>query len=236
MSNQDLAFQFKIDSIVATIDAPTQSFALGLYKPPTENDHYKLERSTGWLQWTMDNISYPTAPRPTQYTYSTSVFYAGDQSRYLFHPADCREQSISIIEMEEGERWGWRRLAFSEIGPRQWVLGHDGNQAGLRGRAGSYSPDLLPDCYYLANSGNHQCELSGKMSLLLALTAYSARPELMEQAISYRLNIREGKWERGSSSYWGSGRKIHTTYSVISDPLRIDRNSRPWPRCVHCGK
>lgn len=211
MNGQDLTFQFKIDSIRAKPEAPPQSFSIGLYKPPTEKDHYQLERSTGWLQWSMTAVSHPTAPPPTMYRYSTSVFYAGDTSRYLFHPADCRETSISIIEREETERWGWRQLAFSEIRPRHWVLGHDGDQPGLRGQAGSYTPDLLPQCYCTANNDNHPCGLSGKMSLLLALTAYSVHPDRMVPAISHRLNIRHRRWEHGPNGYWGSGREIYTS-------------------------
>ena len=133
MSEQNLSFQFKIDTIIAKPDAPPQLFTNGFYKPPVRSDHYK--------QVTMDGVSPIIPSPPNRQAYSTSIFYDGYYTkRFLFHPADCRTLNISDIERNNGERWGWRQLCFTERSPTHSVLDLNGEYDSLRGQPGSYSP------------------------------------------------------------------------------------------------
>ena len=68
-----------------------------------------------------------------------------------------------------------------------------GEHPTLCGQAGTYTPHLLPSCYEPPEHKT-KCGLSGKMSLLLGLTAFSGAPERMMDAIKARLNIRERRW------------------------------------------
>ena len=47
------------------------------------------------------------------------------------------------------------------------------------------------------------------MSLLLALTAFSCKPDRMLDAIVRRLNFKERRWENVQIQDWGNGRKAH---------------------------
>ena len=236
MSEQNLSFLFNIDSIRARSDAPPQTFANGYYKPPVQHDHYIRTDSTGWCQWTMNGVSQAIAhPIQLPVAYSTSIFYDEIYTqRFLFHPADCQTVDISAIEQgPANERWGWQGLCFTENPPNHSVLDHDGEYDSVCGRGGSYIPHLLPQCYQSLENVS-RCGLSGKMSLLLALTAFSCAPELMMQAIHHRLNIRERKWENFSDQDWGNGRKVHFSPIIVRTDY-FARTSWPRPGCTHYG-
>lgn len=193
---------------MARNDAPPQTFDNGFYKPPVDSDDYERLGTTGWWHWTMDGVSMETTPPPpTRKAYSTSVFYDGVYTkRFLFHPADCQTMNISTIENREGG-WGWQQLCFTERDIRHSVLDLNGEYDSLCGKAGSYSPFLLPPSYQ-SRENNAECGLSGNMSLLLALAAFSCNPNLMLAAISQRLKLRERRWDNGQVHYWGNGRKV----------------------------
>jgi hypothetical protein len=202
-----LSFCFKIDRIKAKDNAPPTTFVNGSYKPPIEKEHYEQWGSTGWRRWTVNGVSDPTLPpSPVHHTYSTSVFFDGTTGRFLFHPADCRSKSLSIIEQDRTERWSWRQLSFTQIDASHSVLDHNGEYNSLSGKAGSYSPWLLPPCYQSIDD-NTFCGLSGKMGLLLALAAFSCKPEHMIDAVVRRLNLRERRWDNGNFQFWGNGRR-----------------------------
>lgn len=210
MSDPNLSFQFKIDAIRARHDAPPQSFTNGSYKPPVESNHYEQSGTTEWRQWTINGVSPATAaPSPITQAYSTSIFYDAITKRFLFHPADCRTINISTIENEHGDKWGWQQLCFTEFNSSHSLLDHDGEYSSLCGWAGTYTPHFLPPCYQSPENST-PCGLSGKMSLLLALTAFSCAPDRMIDAISHRLNFRERRWDNALDQNWGSGRKMHS--------------------------
>ena len=207
MSAHNLSFQFKIDTIIARDSAPPTSFTNGSYKPPIQRHHYRQVHSTGWLQWTINGVSTELTPSTTGYAYSTSIFYDGvSTNRFLFHPNDCQVINISNVEHQYAERYGWQQLSFTEKSPTHTVLNHDGEFADLRGHPGSYSPYLLPSCYR-SMEPNTTVRLSGKMSLLLALTAFSCRHDRMIDAIGQRLDIKNRRWINGDINGWGNGRK-----------------------------
>lgn len=236
MSNPNLSFLFKIDSIQARPGAPPQAFINGHYKPPVQPDHYEQVDSTEWYQWTVNGVSRVTEPSlPYPVTYSTSVFYDSiNTKRFLFHPADCRTVDISAIEQgDAGERWGWQGLLYTEKSLAHSVLEHDGEHDSLCGRGGTYVPHLLPHCYE-HQENDTVCGLSGKLSLLLALTGFSCAPNYLMDAIRHRLNIRERRWANVGQA-WGDGRKVYSSPVIV----RIDHcNRMPWPRhgCTHQGK
>ncbi|ERF68725.1 hypothetical protein EPUS_07143 [Endocarpon pusillum Z07020] len=208
MNPQDLSCCFKIDFIEAKQHAPPQSFPNGDYKPPVQPDHYTLRASTGWYHLTTNSVTQEFTPPPNMtQAYSTSVFYDGaNTKRFLFHPADCRLVDISNIEREAaGDMWGWRKLCFTEKDANHSVLDHDGEYDSLCGGGGSYVPHLLPPCYKSEVNNNH-CGLSGKMSLLLALTAFSCAQPNVIYAIKHRLNIRERRWDHVGNL--GNGCKV----------------------------
>jgi hypothetical protein len=232
MNIQNLSFFFKIDTIKAKDNAPTQTFTNGSYKPPIEKDHYEQWSSTGWRQWTVNGVSdLALPPSPVHQAYSTSVFYDGTTGRFLFHPADCRSKSLSIIEKNETERWSWMHLSFTQIDASHSVLDHNGEYNSLGGKAGSYSPWLLPPCYQ-STDDKTVCGLSGKMGLLLALTAFSCKPEHMTDAIVRRLKLREKRWENGNVQFWGNGRKGHL-FPKQTQALTVARIPWPRPRRTH---
>lgn len=209
-STMSLSFQFKIDSIEAKEDAPKLAFASGSYKPPTQRQHYKLLETTGWRQWAPNTVSQAmSTPSPIRYSYSTSIFYDGvSTNRFLFYPGNCLTQNISNIEAAHGERWGWQHLCFSERDNNHSILDHDGEFGSLCGQAGSYAEYFLPKCYYESVDNPDRCGLSGKMSLLLALTAFSCKREYMLPAIKHRLNISHRRWENFQLQAWGNGRMV----------------------------
>jgi hypothetical protein len=209
MSAQNLSFYFKIDTILPREDVPPQSFADGSYKPPTQNDHFRNLSTTGWRQFTLDGVSQEKMLSPAaQRAYSTSVFYVGQSaSQFLFYPADCRTMNILDVENNYGERRGWQHLCFTEKDASHMVLDLYGEQIGLCGPAGTYSPCLLP-LYYQSTENNRPVGLSGHMGLLLALTAFSCGHDRMLDAIRHRLNFRAQRWENGNVMTWGNGRKL----------------------------
>lgn len=236
MSDQSLRFLFSIDSIRARPDAPPQTFTNGHYKPPVQHDCYTQTSSTGWCQWTMNGVSQVTAPPiPLPVSYATSIFYDDiNTKRFLFHPKDCRTVDISAIEQGPAhERWGWQGLCFTEKAPNHSVLDHDGEFDSVCGRGGSYIPHFLPQCYQSLENVS-PCGLSGKMSLLLALTAFSCAPERMMQAIRRRLNIRQRRWESHSNLDWGNGRKVPFSPIIVRTDY-FDRTPWPRPGCTHHG-
>lgn len=209
MSEPHFSFLFKIDMIEAKGDATPPTFVNGNYKPPVRSNQYKELGTTGWRRYTT-NAVLPTAatPQPGSQGYSTSVFYDGvHTNRFLFHPADCRTLNISDIEYEEAEIWGWRQLCFTEIDSTHCVLDLDGEFDCLCGQPGSYSPSFLPNCYR-STTRTAKCGLSGKMSLFLALTAFSCRFPFCIRAINHRLKIRERRWENIQIGQWGVGRTV----------------------------
>ncbi len=227
MSNQDLSFLFKIDSIRARPGAPELLFSNGHYKPPVKPNHYVRTSSTGWYMWTMNGVyqvAEPSAPFPIEY--STSIFYDSiHTNRFLFHPDDCQTVDISAIEQgDAGERWGWQGLCFTHNYPDHCVLDHDGEHDLLCGRGVSYIPHLLPSSYQSLET-NERCMLSGKMSLLLALTAFSCPPSYMIHAISYRLNIREGRWDHVYPN-WGTGRNVPTSPVIFRTDCLLGSHGR----------
>jgi hypothetical protein len=205
----ELEFYFKIDAIGAKAGIQSHAFANGSYKPPVFSNHYEQCDTTGWWLWKISGICSPKAPRySARLKYSTTIFYdSRDTKRFLFHPADCRETDIYTAENAHGEMHGWRQLCFTEISSDQSCLDHHGEHPTLGGQAETYTPHLLPSCY---ESPEHKtkCGLSGKMSLLLGLTAFSCAPERMMDAIGARLNIRKRRWDNLESENWGDGRKI----------------------------
>ncbi|KAF7508578.1 hypothetical protein GJ744_009127 [Endocarpon pusillum] len=205
MNPQDLSCYFKIDFIDQADGAPHQSFPNGDYKPPVQHDHYTQQSSTGWRRLTTNGVTQEMATPPNMpLAYATSIFYDdANTQRFLFHPADCRLVDISRIEREAaGDMWGWRKLCFTEKNSAHSVLDHDGEYDSLCGSGGSYVPHLLPRCYK-SQVNNNPCGLSGKMSLLLALTAFSCPQDYVISAIQYRLKIRERRWD--NVGQWGNG-------------------------------
>lgn len=202
-----MSFQFKIDEIQSAPNAPSEHFANGDYKPPIERHHYRPLRTTQWLQWRPDGLSIAVEPPQPTDSYSTSVFYDGHSShRFLFFPDDCRAVNIIDLEQEHTERWGsWRQLCFTHKAPNHSVLDHDGEHNKLSGQPGSYSPVLLPSCYRSPDHGT-LCGLSGKMSLLIALTTFSCSSQHMLNAITRRLKLGERRWINYQIQAWGSGR------------------------------
>jgi hypothetical protein len=212
MAHSNLSFAFKVDTIRARNSAPPQTFTNGFYKPPVRSTHYEQLDSTGWHLWTTSGVSQATQPTqlPTANRYSTSIFYdAVNTQRFLFHPADCRTVNISTIENASGENWGWQQLRFTEVDPSHSSLDHYGEQPSLCGSPGSYSPHFLPLCYQSLDY-NTLCGLSGKMSLFIALTAFSCAPENMLVAIQHRLNLNERRWVNALSQNWGVGRRLQS--------------------------
>lgn len=206
----NLSFQFKIDSISKRENAPSSTFANGFWKPPVERAHCRQTHSTGWLQWSSNGVTTAMQPsHPPSYHYSTSIFYDGySTSRFLFHPGDCQTVDISEVEKREFENWGWQHLRFSKLDPAHASLDHDGEFAKLCGAGGTYIDQLLPS-WYQSNQHSQLCGLSGKLSLLLALTAFSCGPHRMTDAISHRLNLKERRWDNFPGQNWGNGRKVY---------------------------
>lgn len=202
------SFLFKIDFIAAAHAAPVQTFANGFYKPPIRSNHYEDIATTGWHQWTTGGVETATAPPFGRQGYSTSLFYDGvSTSRFLFYPADCRTVNISDIEAAYHERFGWSHLRFTHRDPNHSVLDLDGEFSSLCGRPGTYSPNLLPSCYRSMDY-NVPCRLSGKIGLLLALTAYSCCQQHTVRAIRYRLRLQERRWDDFPTFHWGNGRTL----------------------------
>jgi hypothetical protein len=228
MSEPSLSFQFKIDIIRERNDAPSQSFSHGAYKPPVERDHCEQLNTTGWCQWTMNGISATNvSPPPMHQAYSTSVFYdAIDTKRFLFHPADCQTTNISAVEKSNGERWGWQQLCFSHKDIGHAILDLDGEFGSLNGRGGSYIPHFMPPCYQSIDE-EAVVGLSGRMSLLLALTAFSCRPEHILNAIRYRMNFKERRWHDINIQDWGIGRRF-CPHPTRNKTLTFHRSS--WSR------
>ena len=211
--SKGLSFNFKIDTMTANEYTPPESFRNGSYKPPIRRQNFIHRSSTDWYQWTTAGLlsATQTAPPLKCYVYSTSIFYDGrGTNRFLFFPGDCQSVDISDVEELYTERYGWQHLCFTEKGPGHTVLDHDGEYDTLRGPPGSYSPHLLPLCYRSTEQMN-QIGLSGKMSLLLALTAFSCRHDKMIEAIAQRLNFKERRWVNGDVQGWGNGRKFPLT-------------------------
>jgi len=211
MANQDLRFAFKVDTIAAAPGAPPQFFANGLYKPPVRRNHYVQQHSTGWNLWTMNGIAPITAAQtPSANRYAASIFYDGvSTNRFLFHPEDCQTRHISTVENTDGERWGWQHLRFTEVNSQHSVLDHDGEYNSLSGHPGSYSPHFLPLCYQ-SQENNTKCGLSGKMSLFIALAAFSCAPENMLVAILNRLDLNARRWVNALNHNWGNGRELQS--------------------------
>jgi hypothetical protein len=237
MGDPRLSFLFKIDTIEAKDDSPPEFFTTGSYKPPIEKDHYKRLDTTDWLRWTPQGVVLgamnPLGPvRPD--VYSTSLFYDdhSTQKPFLFHPADCQAINISDVEREMTELWGWQQLCFTKKDAHHSVLDLGGEYHTLCGQSTSYIPHFLPECYKSVENGA-TCGLSGTMSLMIALAAFSCKKENMIAAIANRLNFRERKWENGCIEDWGDGRKMHLYTSQIRATLTIDRH--PWSRsrCSH---
>jgi hypothetical protein len=214
MAHQNLRFAFKVDTIEAAPSVAPQFFANGLYKPPVRSNHYSQSDSTGWMLWTMDGIASITTAQLAQLSftkrYSTTIFYDGIYTkRFLFYPADCRSLDISAVESAHGERWGWQQLRFTEVNPQHSVLDPVGEYPSLCGQAGSYSPHFLPPCYQ-SQENNSKCGLSGKMSLFIALTAFSCAPANMIAAIQSRLNLSARRWVNALHHNWGQGRELQS--------------------------
>jgi hypothetical protein len=215
MAQPTLLFAFKVDTIEAAPNVVPQFFAAnGFYKPPIRKNHYEESDSTGWMLWTTNAIVPITAAQlaqvPSANRYATTVFYDGvDTNRFLFHPADCRTLHISTVQNAHGERWGWQQLRFTEVDADHSVLNHVGEFPSLCGQPGSYSPHLLPHCYR-SQENNTVCGLSGKMSLLIALTAFSCAPENMLSAIRSRLDLGARRWDDALQYTWGHGRKLQS--------------------------
>ena len=209
MSAQNLSFQFKIDTITAREEIPPAQFSNGAYKPPVGKDDYVRRGTTRWHRFTMEGVSPAADPSPPiGYSYSTSVFYdAKSTNRFLFYPGDCQSVNISDVEGMHTERYGWQHLCFTHKGPGHTALDLDGEYDTLRGPPGSYSPHLLPTCYRSTEQSS-TIGLSGKMSLLFALTAFSCRHDRMLEAISQRLNLKDKKWVNGDIQSWGHGREL----------------------------
>jgi hypothetical protein len=236
MGDGRLSFLFKIDTIEAKDDSPPEFFTTGYYKPPIQKDHYRRLGTTDWLRWTTQGV-VPGAMNPlgpVGPVYSTSLFYDGHstQKPFLFYPGDCQTINISDVEREMTELWGWQQLCFTKRDAHHSVLDLGGEYHTLCGHSTSYIPHFLPECYKSAEN-DATCGLSGTMSLMIALAAFSCRTEHMIAAIANRLNFTERKWENVCIEDWGDGRKMHLCTSQIKATLTNDRH--PWSRsrCSH---
>lgn len=213
------SFLFKIDRIVEAEDAPPAVYTItGDYKPPIYAQHCVSLDSTGWCRWSENQVSLIAGPLPAaSYCYATSMFYDETTSRFLFHPADCRIMNVSDVEHQEGERWGWQCLKFRhlDLGSNHSVLAVDGEHPALSGQPGSFSPTLLPYSYR-SQQVPMPCNLSGHLSLLFALTAFSCNPQFMLSAIRLRLNFPARRWDDIPEINWGNGRQVcsfaHSAY------------------------
>lgn len=194
-----LQFLFKIDTIEATDELPGDRGPDGNWRPPLARSAIKTLETTNWQRWTARGIT--SAGTSTGYhnhdqnLYETcSLFYNGETSQFLAVPFDCRNCNVNSYNNHPF----WSRLTFQHqpYGPCNGtflplsVIGFSEEYHVLASpNAPSWMPQLLPTTFKGHNngsqySGRHATSLTGDLSLIIALAAFSGPTDCMVQTIA----------------------------------------------------
>lgn len=211
-----LQFLFKIESIAPNYEEQPENRVgdLKQWSPPSIPRAVTTISSTQWFRWKASGITCVGSNAHNTVHDICSVFYNSECSQFIGVPFDCRVHSVEEAEREHG--LGWRRLMFrhgtTEFGgiPRSLsTIRLQEESHVLASRTTPYwMPQLLPESFKrnegdpLRNGMERDTCLAGDLSLMMALTAFSAPPDRMLQTIKtsfkppYWLNHQFGEGSR----------------------------------------
>ncbi|KAI9839049.1 MAG: hypothetical protein M1837_002267 [Sclerophora amabilis] len=221
-----LSFVFRIDPLAPDYSRqPKRAYPpQGYWGPPTLPNAYA--RTTGNLHRWRDGFVTPilhTDPAYISYTQATlelysvmSLFAQVQTNNILGIERDCMQINM--------DRWGidWTPLSFRHVGGMSSVELYENNAHLSAPATPNLMPQLLPEVY-----NYYQCSqdvglgpplqegLCGKLSLLLALAAFSGPPEMLDSILTGCL--RPGRWN-SHSLHHGRTPERGLIVSVYLDP------------------
>jgi hypothetical protein len=205
---EDFGFLWSIDPLVATYDEkyPRRYLGVGsskgndvarLWFPP--NRAKMITRRTGNLyRWSMgESQLVDDMPRPEKKVEVASVFFQAKQDNFVATLKDCTQHNI----VDEDVGWsyiGFRHnsgnLSEVDVGGERFLLAAPADGS-------SWMPQVLPKVYNYDTKSPSAREfrgapggLCGRLSLLIAMAAFSAEVNHAEAVVSHCFGV--GEWRK----------------------------------------
>lgn len=232
-------FCFAIKSIVPSYEIrPPRSQPPEFYwEPPIFKADFVTSDNTGWYyQFEGSARPVPLHQQDILSCSTTSMFWCHDRQAFLQVPYDCTEVDVGQAPRGavEGFPLDWKRLTFhskpSTPPDNLSLVGYNYGRNELCGKGvPSWMPKILPEVYRHRDAllGQDRCLLAGNLSIIVGLTAFSAVPAYLKEAVgdSLRLSGTETRWLSEHCTGTGSKRTLCPHWSRV---LMIYRDAIPW--------